>query len=127
MTRLLDADRPFTGDSAPPILSAVPRRGRGEAVITLNGEIDIASAGQIRAAVTECLRKPPPKSLVIDLTAVTFCDCSGVEALEWAHGLARTGRMAFGLDGVDRRLRRVFSLARADGLLNACRSAHTTN
>ena len=127
MTRLLDADRSFTGASAPPILIAVPHRGSGEAVITLNGEIDIASAGQIRAAVTECLRKPPPKSLVIDLTAVTFCDCSGVEALEWAYGLARIGQTTFGLCGVDRRLRRVFTLARADDLLSACRPAHTTN
>lgn len=127
MTRLLDADRSFTGAASPPILSAVSHRGRAEAVITLDGEIDIASAGQIRAAVNECLRKPPPKSLVIDLTAVTFCDCAGVEALEWAHGLARTGRMRFGLSGVDPRLRRLFSLARADDLLDACRSAHSTN
>ena len=55
------------------------------ATVVLDGEIDISSAGQIRAAVAECLRWPSPKSLLIDLSAVTFCDCAGIEALEWAR------------------------------------------
>ena len=117
-----------TGDSlsraaasrARPILRAVPRRDHGDATITLDGEIDLSSAEQIRAAVTECLSTPAPESLLIDMSAVTFCDCAGIETLEWALGRARVGRMRFSLNGVDRRLRRVFALAQADGLLDAC-------
>lgn len=131
MTSLLDTGGSLGGGGpatcAPPILLATPQRSRGGAVIKLDGEIDISSVGQIRAAVAECLRGPPPKSLLIDLSAVTFCDCAGIEALEWAHGKARTGRMHFGLSGVDRRLRRIFSLARADGLLDACRPLRVAN
>ncbi len=113
--------------AAPPILQAIAQRGRTGAVITLDGEIDISSAGQIRAAVAQCLRRPSPKSLRIDLSAVTFCDCAGIEALEWAHGKARTGRMYFSLSGVDRRLRRIFTLTHAYGLLDACRPLRIAN
>ncbi len=127
MTSLLDADHSFTGASSPSILRAIPRRGPAGAVITLNGEIDISSAEQIRAAVAECLRKPPPESLTIDLSAVTFCDCSGIEVLEWARSRALTGRTHFGLSGVGTRLRRIFALAQARELLDACRSAHSAN
>lgn len=128
MTSVLDADHSFTGDSSPPpILRAIQRRGPEGAVITLDGEIDISSAAQIRTAVTECLRKPRPESLTIDLSAVTFCDCSGIEALEWAQTCALTGHAHFGLSGVDTRLRRVFALAQARELLDACRWAHSSN
>jgi anti-anti-sigma factor len=130
MTSVLDTGGSLGGGpatSAPPILLATPQRGRSGAVITLDGEIDISSVGQIRAAVAECLRRPSPKSLLIDLSAVTFCDCAGIEALEWAHGRARTGRMHFRLSGVDKRLRRIFTLARADGLLDACRPLRVAN
>ena len=130
MTSILDTGGSLSGYSAasvPPILLARPRRDRTGAVITLDGEIDISSAGQIRAAVAECLRRPSPKSLLIDLSAVTFCDCAGIEALEWAYGKARTGRMHFSLSGVDKRLRRIFTLAHADGLLDACRPLRIAN
>jgi anti-anti-sigma factor len=131
MTSVLDADGSLSWGgpvaSIPPILLATPQRDRGGAVITLDGEIDISSAGQIRDAVAECLRRPAPTSLLIDLSAVTFCDCAGIAALEWAHGKARTGRMHFTLRGVDKRLRRVFTLAHAYGLLEACRPLRVAN
>lgn len=139
MTSILDAGGSLTGTPVPatsavstassvsPILRAVARLDTSDAVITLDGEIDISSAMQIRDAVTECLRMPAPRSLLIDLSAVTFCDCTGIEALEWAQGRARTGRMRFVLSGVDRRLRRVFTLAHADGLLDAARPLRIVN
>jgi anti-anti-sigma factor len=133
MTSVLDSDGFLTGStsshggSGTSILRAVSRRRRSDSVITLDGEIDISSAGQIRAVVAECLRTPPPKSLLIDLSAVTFCDCTGIEALEWAYRRASTGRTRFSLRGVDTRLRRIFTLANADGLLDACRPLRIVN
>jgi anti-anti-sigma factor len=127
MTSVLDADHSFMGSSARSILRAVPQRSSQGAVITLDGEIDISSAAQIRAAVFECLRRPPPETLVIDMSAVTFCDCSGIEALEWAQSRAETGHAHFTLSGVDPRLRRIFTLAQARELLDACHSARSGN
>ena len=130
MTSILDTGGSLSGYSAssvPPILLARPQRDRAGAVITLDGEIDISSAMQIRDAVTECLRMPAPRSLLIDLSAVTFCDCTGIETLEWAQGRAGVGRLRFRLSGVDKRLRRIFTLAHADGLLDACRPLRIAN
>ena len=130
MTSILDAGGSLTGTSATaalPILRAITQRHRASVVIALDGEIDISSAAQLRAAVAECLRRPSPESLLIDLSAVTFCDCAGIEALEWAYGRARTGRMHFSLSGVDKRLRRIFGLAHAYGLLDACRPLRIAN
>lgn len=135
MTSVLDTGGSLMGIPAPattasaaaPILTAVSRLNSSDAVITLDGEIDISSVSQIRDAVTECLRMPSPRSLLIDLSAVTFCDCTGIETLEWAQGRASVGRLRFRLSGVDKRLRRVFSLAHADGLLDASRPLHAVN
>src|SRR5437660_1783298 len=128
MTNLLDAARSLARFPSPattaPILRVVPVRGASGAVITLAGEIDLSSADQVRAAVADCLREPPPTSLTLDLSAVTFCDCAGVRALEWARHRVRAAQVTFTLAGADARLRRTFTLAQADHLLKTCEPAH---
>lgn len=96
------------------------RRTGLDVVLTLAGEMDIATGDRIRAAVGESLREPRPRSLTVDLSGVTFCDCCGIEVLEWAHGRALRAQASFRLDGASTRLRRTFALARAGELLDAC-------
>jgi anti-sigma B factor antagonist len=50
---------------------------RKRALFTLAGEIDMTSAPLVRTALAQCLREGV-HTLDIDLTAVTFCDCSGL-------------------------------------------------
>ncbi|MFI5878620.1 STAS domain-containing protein [Streptomyces sp. NPDC051554] len=50
---------------------------RKRALITLVGEIDQESAPLVRTALAQCLRDGI-RTLDIDLTPVTFCDCSGL-------------------------------------------------
>lgn len=50
---------------------------RKRALITLVGEIDLESAPLVRAVLTQCLRDGI-RTLDVDLTPVTFCDCSGL-------------------------------------------------
>jgi anti-anti-sigma factor len=109
---------PASGGIAPLHVSA--RRTGAEAVLALAGEIDIATTDRIRAAVAESLREPRPTSLTVDLSGVTFCDCCGIEALEWALGRALRSRTRFRLHGASTRLRRTFALAQAEELLDAC-------
>jgi anti-anti-sigma factor len=101
-------------------LHASARRTGSDVVVTVSGEIDIATVDRIRSAVAESLREPLPASLTIDLSGVTFCDCCGIEALEWAHGRALRAQARFSLVGASTRLRRTFALARAGDLLDAC-------
>ncbi|SDO02997.1 anti-anti-sigma factor [Streptomyces sp. cf386] len=57
------------------------------ALITLAGEIDLATAPLVRAALAACLRDGI-RTADVDLTAVTFCDASGLNAFLTASGLA---------------------------------------
>ncbi|MFD7136739.1 STAS domain-containing protein [Streptomyces sp. NPDC059894] len=57
------------------------------ALITLAGEIDLATAPLVRAAVAACLRDGI-RSVDVDLTGVTFCDASGLNAFLLASRLA---------------------------------------
>ncbi|WP_405990675.1 STAS domain-containing protein [Streptomyces sp. NBC_00986] len=50
---------------------------RKRALITLVGEIDQESAPLVRTALAQCLHDGI-RTLDIDLTPVTFCDCSGL-------------------------------------------------
>ncbi|MCK8433573.1 STAS domain-containing protein [Streptomyces sp. D2-8] len=56
-------------------------------LITLAGEIDLATAPLVRTALAECLNDGMGITDV-DLTEVTFCDASGLNAFLTASGLA---------------------------------------
>ncbi|MGW3649847.1 STAS domain-containing protein [Streptomyces sp. NPDC000878] len=56
---------------------------RKRALVTLAGEIDLESAPLVRTALAECLRDGI-RTIDIDLSPVTFCDCSGLNAFLYA-------------------------------------------
>ncbi|MFG1805690.1 STAS domain-containing protein [Streptomyces sp. NPDC049040] len=65
-----------------PVLTSfhLSRRDCGHrTTITLAGEIDLAAAPALRAAVEDCLRKGI-RTITIDLAALDFCDVSGLNA-----------------------------------------------
>lgn len=49
-------------------------------VVTISGEIDIASASQLRNQLLGVMRRHGAR-LALDLTGVTFMDCSGINVL----------------------------------------------
>ncbi|MEU3612355.1 STAS domain-containing protein [Streptomyces sp. NPDC006872] len=71
----------------------VYRHERGtRALITLAGEIDLATAPLVRQAPAECL-PDGIRSIDVDLTAVTFCDAGGLNAFLTASRLATDAGM----------------------------------
>ncbi|MFE7895979.1 STAS domain-containing protein [Streptomyces sp. NPDC057424] len=52
---------------------------RTRALITLAGEIDLDSAPLVRVSLERCLLDGI-RAIDVDLTPVTFCDCSGLNA-----------------------------------------------
>ncbi|MFE9687940.1 STAS domain-containing protein [Streptomyces sp. NPDC006285] len=56
---------------------------RNRALITLAGEIDLESASLVRAALARCL-SDGIRIVDVDLTPMTFCDCSGLNAFLYA-------------------------------------------
>jgi len=71
------------------------RRQDDYTVVTISGEVDIASAPELREQLLGLLR-PGASRLVVDLSGVTFCDASGLAVLV---GVARRARL---LDGAMR-------------------------
>jgi anti-sigma B factor antagonist len=60
---------------------ALSVRGQGGyTIVTISGEIDIASAPALRVQLLDLLR-PHASRIVIDLSGVTFCDASGLAVL----------------------------------------------
>ncbi|MGI5399273.1 STAS domain-containing protein [Streptomyces sp. CA-135486] len=60
-----------------PQLNVYRHDSRKQSLITLAGEIDLETAPLVRESLEQCLRDG---IRTIDLTAVTFCDCSGLNA-----------------------------------------------
>ncbi|MGW4063190.1 STAS domain-containing protein [Amycolatopsis sp. NPDC004747] len=79
------------------------------AVVTVAGELDVASAPQLRAGVAEAVLADG-HLLVVDLGAVTFCDSSGISALIAARNVAEAAGAGIALAAVPARLSRTFGL-----------------
>ena len=56
---------------------------RQRSLITLAGEIDLETVPQVREALEQCLRDGI-RTIDVDLTPLTFCDVSGLNAFLWA-------------------------------------------
>jgi anti-sigma B factor antagonist len=65
-------------------LSVEEKRSAGETVLVLSGEIDMATAGELRAATTNAMSEAPGR-LVLDFAEVTFCDSQGLSTLISLH------------------------------------------
>jgi anti-sigma B factor antagonist len=61
----------------------------GTVRVTVFGDIDFATAELLRAGLIAVLEHVPLSALDLDLSAVDFCDCTGLHALMTVHGAAR--------------------------------------
>ncbi|MEV0163369.1 STAS domain-containing protein [Nonomuraea fuscirosea] len=85
----------------------------GDRVVTLTpvGEIDLLTAGALRAAIADTLCAPRPVDVVVDLAGVTFLDCAGIGALVAGRNIAiRRGR-GYTVVNSQRHVRRLLDLA----------------
>src|SRR5438309_9485514 len=62
--------------------------------LRLAGEIDVANADQVEAALKEATREGP-KELLLDLRAVTFLDTAGLRLILLAHRWQKRAGHAF--------------------------------
>jgi anti-sigma B factor antagonist len=85
---------------------------QGKIVIALEGDIDLENAGEVRKALLANLKQK--KDLLIDLSAVTYIDSSGIASLVEGLQVARKQKNELSLVSVSTRARRVLELARLD-------------
>jgi anti-sigma B factor antagonist len=92
-------------------LSVSVESGDGAVVITVAGEIDIASAPGLRDALAEAMRRPP-RTLTVDLAQVSFIDSSGLDALSWVKRAAPGTEVV--LASPSRQCRRILEISGLD-------------
>jgi anti-sigma B factor antagonist len=99
---------------APPSFALTVERYDSVATVVVSGELDLATAPRLSAAVAE---HGDAKLLVLDMNATTFIDSTGVRALLQAerHSLGSGSRLV--VVAGDGAVRRVLELCGLDGRL----------
>ena len=81
-------------------------------VVFLSGDVDLHSSPQAREAILGCLKQK--NSLLVELSAVSYMDSSGVATLVEGYQTARKQSLEFGLVAVSPPAMNVLKLARLD-------------
>lgn len=88
------------------------REEGGYAILELGGEVDLSCSPEARKKILACLEAG--KNLLIDLSAITYIDSSGVASLVEGYQTAKKLNLKFGLVGVSTAAMNVLQLARLD-------------
>ncbi|WP_138900127.1 STAS domain-containing protein [Streptomyces albidochromogenes] len=97
----------------------------GVARVAFGGELDWDSAPYIRKAVAACLEERP-KTLCLDLSDVSFCDCAGVNALLEARIAVSAAGAGLVVEGIGAQLGRLLALIGASDVLTGETAAEAT-
>jgi anti-sigma B factor antagonist len=92
------------------------RTADGCCELVVQGEVDVEVADQVAVLAVDNLRDPAVRSLVIDLSAVTFLDSTGISALIKARNSALAEDKALSLRSVPERVARLLHLTGLDGI-----------
>jgi anti-anti-sigma factor len=85
----------------------------GRAVLTVSGEIDLETASRLGEELQAAMRDVAP-DMVVDLSAVTFMDSTGLKVLIAAQLRAGLAGGGVTLVGLRRAVRRVFEVTGVD-------------
>ena len=90
------------------------REGDGRAVVALRGELDVADAASVAAALTAVAARA--RELIVDLAGLEFIDSSGLAALVVARKQARKAGGDLLLAAPQDQVPRVFAATRLTGV-----------
>jgi anti-sigma B factor antagonist len=85
------------------------------AVLHAQGDVDLASADAMKAALATALEQS--SSVVVDLGDVGFIDSTGLSALVWGHGQAQEAGGTLTLRRPTPMLRRLLEITALDAVL----------
>lgn len=101
------------------MLTITEGREGGVLTLVLNGELDLATHGDLVAALDKALERSDGAAEVveIDCERLRFCDSTGVHTFLLAHRRARTDGVTFRLVGVRGLVLRVLTICGAMAIL----------
>lgn len=94
------------------ILAIALHRHVGHTLVTVAGEIDIATAPQLRARLTELASSGQP--VIVDLAQVSFSDAAGLGVLAAAARQAAAASGSLQLAGPQPQMRRLLAISGLD-------------
>ncbi|MCM2425130.1 STAS domain-containing protein [Streptomyces sp. RKAG337] len=100
----------------PPLLDVHRHEYGNRTRITVVGDIDLDSAPLLRASLEQCLLDGI-RSIDVDLSAVTFCDCTGLNLLLSARRRTAAAGGALRLRHLSKSVARLFALTGFTSLL----------
>jgi anti-sigma B factor antagonist len=84
--------------------------------VRVTGEIDMATVGTLDSALHDAVRTAGTTRVVVDFAGVTFCDSSGIAALDRSFGAARARGGALRVVNLGPGIQRILEIT---GLLDA--------
>jgi anti-sigma B factor antagonist len=84
--------------------------------VGVTGELDMQTAGQLRAALQDALADDDVTTVLIDLADVSFCDSSGINVLDEQYGVALAASKRMRITAMHPAVQRVLEIV---GLLDA--------
>ena len=78
--------------------------------VALHGEVDVANVGQVRRSLVEAVESRP-RAIVVDLSALSFIDSTGLGALIFGFQRARDEGIGFQLARPSQGVRQILVLS----------------
>nr|WP_296076471.1 STAS domain-containing protein [uncultured Actinoplanes sp.] len=89
--------------------------------LSVIGELDRDTVQRLEAAVADAVEREDVNGLLVDFAGVTFCDSSGIAALDRAYALATQRSLPFRLSNIQPSVERVLDIV---GLLDILTGKH---
>ncbi|GAA2787402.1 hypothetical protein GCM10010441_10590 [Kitasatospora paracochleata] len=120
-TRHLPPPSPTHYDAPPPLLITVTDLPGTALVLHLDGEIDQDQRAALENALEEAVEACPPR-LVVDLSGLTFCDSTGLNALLRTRLAAHAADIDLVIAAPPAQVRRLLDITGAGHVLTTCAS-----
>ena len=92
-------------------------RSGATARVGLEGELDLATVEDLRAALRTCRGDEAVRHIVVDLRRLTYLDSSGLTVLYHLHAASRADGFAVSLVRGPRPVQRIFEMAGLDKVI----------
>jgi anti-sigma B factor antagonist len=115
---MIEAPSPRSGSNAQTLNVSAEQPRPGTIILTVTGDLDLATQSAFAERVATALRPPPPQNLVVDLDGVHFLGSAGIQVLLTAQTTARDVGTQLRLITASRIIRRPLEILGLDGVLD---------
>jgi anti-anti-sigma factor len=116
---MTQADSSGPAETHPRLTVTARGTGDGCQVVAVSGELDLDSAAALEDTLTRALRMdPPPRLLAVDLSALAFCDSTGLNLLLQVRRAAEERAVPLHLAGPPPAVSRLLEITGADTLFH---------